>query len=335
MSKHSDEATGFCCCAIIAIVLVLGAVSALLDFVSGHPVLSTVIGVVVVLVVGLVVIAYFIDDEKGKTASSGLTGSGSKGASRTVAATRSRAESSRPRFADLDERDAMNREDAVRPRRLEAGEIRGAAIEGAGDSSHVELDAPVPRTDTAEETSSAAVPERPMPSWPGERDGSVNASGADSALARTGVEQEPSRDAGADALTGPELWTREDLQWIIEKSLRRDEWSIFRAGFYSGRGGLDVIAGRGHSRVAVQCHVPERGEPLDETGLRNLLSAPFDVHSIVEVVVVTQSGVLPEARQMATSSTLRIHFIDGTALEAWRHWEASLEPQWGLVSLIK
>src|SRR5699024_2352065 len=167
------------------------------------------------------------------------------------------------------------------------------------------------------------------------RDGSVNASGADSALARTGVEQEPSRDAGADALRGPELGTREGRQWIIEKSLRRDKWSIFRAGFYSGRGGLDVIAGRGHSRDAVQCHVPERGEPLDETGLRNLLSAPFDVHSIVEVVVVTQSGVLPEARQMATSSTLRIHLIDGTALEAWRHWVARLEPQCVPVSVIK
>lgn len=334
MAKQGDEATGCCCGAIIVIVLALMAATALLDFIKERPVLSVVIGIAVMLIVGLLISAFVADDEEGKAGTSQVSGSRPVGTPRTTAAATSCAETSHPRCASLEKRGSLYRKVAVRLRHLEVAKARNAAPEGAEDPPAGQLDALALRADATLTTSSAAVSEPSMPVRPGEHRLSEYAAGPDSDLGRSGPEQNSSGAAGVPASADLERWALEDLQWIIEKSLRRDDWAIFRAGFDSARGGLDVIAGRGQSKIAVQCYKPERSQPLDGAGLRRLLTAPFDVHDIVEVVVVAQSGVLKEAREMAASSKLRIHFIDGNALEAWRHWEARLEPQWGLVSLI-
>lgn len=330
MASKNDEVTGYCCCAIIVIALVVTAVSAVISFVKEHAGLLVGIGCLVLFVVAVAMaITRNAREQRVRAGASGAAEARPSGSSRTAPSPPSLSDSSNLRGAALHEREKFVSHGADQVRRAVEPEPRPATTENRPGALH---DAHAPRPNGGAATS-APVAEPSSPAPAPARVVLDGPNGTESGLGSPTVEEGSSGESQERALVKVELWSREDLRWLIEKSLRRDGWAILRSGSDSARGGIDIIAGRGASKIAIQCYVPERREPLDESGLRSLLTAPFGLHGIGEVVVVSEVDVAMEVREAAVSSTLRVHIVDAPALEAWRLWESRLEPNRGLIAV--
>ncbi|MFC7375410.1 restriction endonuclease [Brachybacterium sp. GCM10030268] len=314
MATQDDDATGCCCCATLAIVAVLGAVLAIVGFVQERPVLAVMVAVGGMVVIWLISRARSSRDEQSRAQGATLTETGSGAASITASAVTPTSDTGGETIKVLDPRDPAHKFIAHRLRRMEEEADRYSV------------------TDTSFTPPSPVAPP-PKAKELGMTEPSSSSTAAGTASNSSRPDHARPLEANHGARSASQLWTRNELQAIVEKSLRRDGWAVLRSGFDSKRGCLDVIAGRGHAKIAVQGHISDDGELLGDDSLRRLLAAPFHIHDIVEVIVVAPAGVLPRARAMLASNELSVHLVDGEALDAWRLWKLRLELQSGLVPL--
>lgn len=294
MAAKDDETTGFCCCALIVVAVVITVIGWIVDFVGSHPVWTAVIVLTLIGLAILVVIGAQSDSAAGSTQRDGKE--------ERTSGSPSRPQSGRPLAAHAQEGHSLASEITGRP----------AAHRHLRDSM-----GPPDAWRTEEAVQPTSLDSRNIDAH--------SLSAADSHPDSTIAEAEQG------VIPGP-IMTPNEFRAIAKTLLRRDLWAILGASFTSARGGIDMVAARGTTIIAVQCHAATGDGALDGPTAQHLLSAPFDVHRIEEVVLLSSAPISAAAENVAASHEKRIHLIGGSEFLEWREGHRRLEPTWGLIT---
>lgn len=294
MAAKDDETIGCCCCAFIVVAVVLTIVGWVTDFVRNHPVWTAVIVLALIGLTILVMIAAQSDAADGSTPND-------REAAGTSLST-SRSPKKGPTAGDA--RTSIS--PAAATAHLPTAHRYPIDRENSSDARHTKkFDRLAPPNGDNDDAHSPA----PIGSHP------------DSIV--------PTEEL---ASTPKPIMEPEDFRSAAKALLRRDQWAILGASYASARGGIDMVAARGSTIVAVQCHAPAADGDLDASVTDRLLSAPFDVHRIEEVILLSSVPVSAEAENLAKSQEQRIHLIDSGEFLEWHDGRRRLEPMWGLIT---
>lgn len=319
---NNDDDEGGCCCAIVVVGIIAMIIGGLLNFIRSQPVWTVGIGLVVVALVVLLIVGYR-SGEEGEV----------KRRPRHVRPREiaSKAEHERPLPA-AGATNSGNRSTIFPQSRLSSYQDNGGSV-AAFETMRADESGGDGILPTASEATCSPNKEASI----GQHESLMPEANASSALNDEVLSTTEMGNSSLSASSAGEVqaWTPLELQGLVKELLVHDGWAILRAGVDSERGGLDIIAGRGRTKVAVQCHASAAGKVLSDYELQKLMSAPFAVHDIAEAAIVAPTGASPAARDAIATSDATVHFIDAERLQTWRDRAARLEPRWGLVALEK
>lgn len=210
MAKQDDETTGFCCCALLAVGVVVTVVGWIVDFVGNHPVWTAVIVLALVGLSILVFVAARSDSSEHAPPARGVTA----------------ASPTRP----------------SRPPRTEpfGWDARAKVAPAAPPTSANGPRSPIDPDHHAEMPPSEGPPAPSMaqPTSPDRDDHDELAPGPVHAGDHRVCTEEPPTDTPAP------IMAPEAFKTAAKGLLRRDQWAILGASFTSADGGIDMIAAR-------------------------------------------------------------------------------------------
>lgn len=124
--------------------------------------------------------------------------------------------------------------------------------------------------------------------------------------------------------------TPQQFELEVARLLARDGWTILKAGGGAGDEGIDVLAEWNGRRLGVQCKRYSYKHPLSAPAIQRYLGAPFHVHKVREMLVVTSGPVTKPARSIAARSAFPVRIIDGQEFLQWQSGRAMYLPGQGL-----